>query len=201
MPPQSNQLTLPFDKLTEKNLQSIVKKFKKAGYTVTAIDAPNVAKRESGFLIKNFTLTFEDGQQIQVRVKADGTIFQVKLNRKVVPVRNVDNMDKAVVEMADYMYYNAKAFARAKAQRERRKLNPPKPSVTTTRAEKLAQATENLGILSENVEDLEKQFAEIMETVAFRQSSLERAQSELNAELAKTKRLEGEVAELQAHGA
>lgn len=201
MPPQSNQLTLPFGKLTEKNLQSIVKKFKKAGYTVTAIDAPNVAKRESGFLIKNFTLTFEDGQQIQVRVKADGTIFQVKLNRKVVPVRNVDNMDKAVVEMADYMYYNAKAFARAKAQRERRKLNPPKPSVTTTRAEKLAQATENLGILSENVEDLEKQFAEIMETVAFRQSSLERAQSELNAELARTKRLEGEVAELQAHGA
>lgn len=30
MPPKSNQVTLSFDKLTEQNLQPIIKKFKKA---------------------------------------------------------------------------------------------------------------------------------------------------------------------------
>ena len=133
MPPKSNQLTLDFEKLTEKALQPILKKFQKAGYPVIKVDAPNKAKRESGFLIKNFTLTFEDEQQILVRVKAGGTIFQVKLNNRVVPIKHVDDMEKAISEIANYLYDNAKAFAKVKAQRDRRKLKPPAPSITTTR--------------------------------------------------------------------
>ena len=98
MPPASNQLKLDFNKLTEKNLQPILKKFAKYEYPVVSVDAPNKGKRESGVLVKSFTLTFEDSQKVLVKVKSDGTIFQVRLNNKVVPIQHVDDLSKAVTE-------------------------------------------------------------------------------------------------------
>lgn len=202
MPPKSNQLTLDFEKLTEKTLQPVLKKFQKGGYTVVKVDAPNRAKRESGFLIKNFTLIFEDEQQILVRVKAGGTIFQVKLNNRVVPIKHVDDMEKAIYEMCNYMYDNAKAFARAKAQRERRKLKPPAPSITTTRKEKIEKAKADLEDISQNNADLEKQLAESNATIADCQTKLEVAERSLAQEKAKTANLEAQIAQLQkAQGA
>ena len=202
MPPKSNQLTLDFEKLTEKTLQPVLKKFQKAGYTVVKVDAPNKAKRESGFLIKNFTLTFEDEQQILVRVKAGGTIFQVKLNNRVVPIKHVDDMEKAISEIANYLYDNAKAFARAKAQRERRKLKPPAPSITTTRKEKIEKAKADLEAISQNNADLEKQLAESNSTITDSQTKLEAAERSLAQEKAKTASLEAQIAQLQkAQGA
>lgn len=157
----SKQLTLNFEKLTEKNLEPIAKRFKECGYNVVKIDAPNQARRESGMLIKNFSMTFEDGQTILCRVKAGGTIFQVKLNNKVMPIKAVDDMKKAIQEMADYMYGNAKSFARARAQREKRKIKgETRPSVTTTRAEKIAKAREELDALLQNIAEMEKEVAE-----------------------------------------
>lgn len=202
MPPKSNQLTLDFEKLTEKALQPVLKKFQKAGYTVVKVDAPNKAKRESGFLIKNFTLTFEDEQQILVRVKAGGTIFQVKLNNRVVPIKHVDDMEKAITEIANYLYDNAKAFARAKAQRERRKLKPPAPSITTTRKEKIEKAKADLEAISQNNADLEKQLAESNSTITDSQTKLEVAERYLAQERAKTASLEAQISQLQkAQGA
>ena len=202
MPPKSNQLTLDFEQLTEKTLQPVLKKFQKAGYTVVKVDAPNKAKRESGFLIKNFTLTFEDEQQILVRVKAGGTIFQVKLNNRVVPIKHVDDMEKAISEIANYLYDNAKAFARAKAQRERRKLKPPAPTITTTRKEKIEKAKADLEAISQNNADLEKQLAESNSTITDSQTKLEAAERSLAQERAKTASLEAQIAQLQkAQGA
>lgn len=202
MPPKSNQLTLNFEKLTEKALQPVLKKFQRAGYTVVKVDAPNRAKRESGFLIKNFTLTFEDEQQILVRVKAGGTIFQVKLNNRVVPIKYVDDMERAIGEIADYLYDNAKAFSRAKAQRERRKLKPPAPSITTTRKEKIEKAKADLEVISQNNADLEKQLAESNILISDNQAKLDAAERSLAAERAKTANLEAQIAQLQkAQGA
>lgn len=202
MPPKSNQLTLNFEKLTEKALQPILKKFQKVGHTVAKVDAPNKAKRESGFLIKNFTLTFEDDQQILVRVKAGGTIFQVKLNNRVVPIKHVDDLEKAINEIADYLYDNAKAFAKAKAQRERRKLKPPTPSITTTRKEKIEKAKADLEAVSKNNSDLEKQLAESNILITDNQTKLEAAERSLAVEKTKTANLEAQIAKLQkAQGA
>lgn len=197
MPPKSGQITLDFDKLTEKSLQPIIKKFKKGGSEIVKVDAPNKAKRESGFLIKNFTLTFEDGQQVLVRVKAGGTIFQVKLNNRVVPVKHVDNIDKAVIEIADYVYDNAKAFARAKAQRERRKLKPPTPAITTTRKEKIEKAKADLEVVSQNNADLEKQLMESNAAISDSQAKLDAAERSLAQERTKTANLEARIAQLQ----
>lgn len=202
MPPKSNQLTLDFEKLTEKSLQPILKRFQKVGYPVSKVDAPNKGKRESGFLIKNFTLTFEDEQQILVRVKAGGTIYQVKLNNRVVPIRHVDDMEKAINEICDLMYDNAKAFARAKAQRERRKIKPPAPAITTTRKEKLEKTKADLEMISQNNADMEKQLAESNSLIGDNRIKLEDAERSLAAEKAKTANLEAQIAQLQkAQGA
>lgn len=183
MPPQSKQLALDFDKLTEKNLQPIVKRFKECGYNVVKVDAPNKAKRESGMLIKTFTLTFEDGQQIQARVKSGGVIYQVRLNNKVVPVKNVDDMKKAVSEMSDYLYGNAKAFARARAQREKRKIKgETRPSVTTNRQEKIAEKRAELEELQQSIANMEKELAEVNAAHAGKNSELEALRAE-NASL------------------
>lgn len=199
MPPKSAQITLDFDKLTEKGLQPLLKKH---GYEVAKVEATNKGKRESGFLIKNFTLNFEDGQQILVRVKAGGTIFQVKLNNRVVPVKHVDDMDKAIIEIIDYLHANAKAFARAKAQRERRKLKPPAPAITTTRKEKLEKAKADLAMVSQNNADIEKQLAESNATIDDNKGKLEAAERALAQERAKTASLEAQIAQLQkAQGA
>ena len=100
--------------MTESSLKPIAKNFDKWQCTVASITATNKAKRESAFLIKDFTFVFKDGQKLLIRVKADGTVFQPKLNNKVVPIRHVDDIDKAVIELVDYVQGNAKAYERAK---------------------------------------------------------------------------------------
>lgn len=196
MPPKSNQLTLDFEKLTERNLQPIIKKFKKAGYTVTKVDAPNKGKRESGFLIKSFTLTFEDEQTLLVRVKSGGVIFQVKLNKKVVPVKHVDDMDKAISEMCNFMYDNAKAYERVKKQRERQKIKPPAPSITTSRKEKIDKLTRDLELLNQNLASLDGEFAQNKAWVDEAEKTVAALREELEAEKRITADLEAEIEKL-----
>lgn len=197
MPPKSNQVALDFDKLTEANLKPILKRFAKWHCPVASVDAPNKGKRESGFLVKHFTLTFEDGQQMLVRIKADGTVFQVKLNNKVVPIKHVDDMDKAIIEMVDYVQDNAKAYARAKIQREKRKIKPPVPSIKTTRQEKLVQEKEKLEQISQSNAAVERQYSETLAGIAAKQTELEAAEKALAQEKEKTRALEAEFAALK----
>ena len=191
MPPATKQVRLPFDKLTESGLKPIVKKFEKWGLKVASIDSTNRQKRESGMLLK-------DGQKMLVRVKSDGTVFQVKLNNKVVPIKNVDDMDKAVIEMVDYVQDNAKAYERAKIQREKRKkLNIQPPRVVTTRQEKIAAAKQSLSELSSANSELEKQNDELSISIAGKQAQWDSLYKELEQETAITKELEREIANLE----
>lgn len=197
MPPLSSQVVLNFDKLDERGLKKLVKKFQTKGLEIASIDAPNKGKRESGFLTKQFTLTFEDGQQMLVRVKADGTVFQVKLNNRVVPIKNVGDIDKAISEMVDYIQDNAKAYARAKVLREKRKAKPPVPSIKTTRREKLRQAKEHLEKLSQSNASVETQYNESVAKIAEKRAELEAAEKSLVREQERTRALEAEFAVLK----
>ncbi len=198
----TKQVRLPFDQLTESGLKPTIKKMEKWGLKVSSVDAPNRARRESGFLLKDATFTFEDGQKMLVRVKADGTVFQVKLNNKVVPIKHVDDMDKAIVEMVDYVQANAKAYQRAKLQREkRRRLNIEPPAVVTNRQEKIERAKAQLTELTTANGELDAQAAEMQATVTAKQGELKKAESELAAERDKTTTLERTFAELSGQGA
>lgn len=194
----SKQVRLPFDKLTESNLKPIIRKMEKWGLEVDSVDAPNRAKRESGFLLKDFTITFADGQKMLVRVKSDGTVFQVKLNKKVVPIKHVDNMDKAIGEMVDYVQENAKAYERAKLQRERRrKLHIDPPPVITNRREKIERAKGQLAELTTATEGLQAQISETEGTIQTKQNELDKAEAALKVEQGKTTDLERILTELE----
>ena len=184
MPPISNQIKLDFENLTKAGLKKLLKVFEKQQCPVASVDAPNKSKRESGMLTKSFTLTFEDGQNLQIRVKADGTVYQVRLNNKVMPIKHVDDLDKAVTEMIDYVQDNAKAYERAKIQREKRKIRVPKPAVLTSRKEKIAQAKEELDQLDASNTALEQQKAELDAAMSDKSGQLERVMRDLDAEKA-----------------
>lgn len=200
MPPISNQIKLDFENLTKAGLKKLLKVFEKQQCPVASVDAPNKSKRESGMLTKSFTLTFEDGQNLQIRVKADGTVYQVRLNNKVMPIKHVDDLDKAVTEMIDYVQDNAKAYERAKIQREKRKIRVPKPAVLTSRKEKIAQAKEELDQLDASNTALEQQKAELDAAMSDKSGQLERVMRDLDAEKAKTEKLEATLAALQKNG-
>lgn len=198
MPSNSKQVKIDFDKMTESGLKPIAKKFDKWQCPVATISATNKGKRESGFLIKDFTFVFEDGQKLLVRVKADGTVFQTKLNNKVVPVRHVDDIDKAVIELVDYVQGNAKAYERAKIQREKmRKLNIEKPRIVTSRAEKIAGYTEEFDKITQINADLQKQVDDYQTSNSGKESDLERAEGDLRVELARTESLTSEIKKLE----
>lgn len=197
----SKQVRLPFDKLTESNLKPVIKKMEKWGLKVSSVEAPNRGRRESGFLLKDATFAFDDGQKMLIRVKADGTVFQVKLNNKVVPIKHVDNMDKAIGEMVDYVQANAKAYQRAKLQREkRRRLNIEPPAVATNRREKIERAKAQLTELATANEELDAQTAEMRAAVNTKQNELKKVESELAAERNRTTVLERTLTELSGQG-
>lgn len=196
MAPATKQVRLPFDKMTETNLRPFIKKFEKWGVHISKIEASNVGKRESGFLLKDALFIFEDGQKMLVRVKSDGTVFQVKLNNKVLPLKSVDNVDKAVIEIVDYIQANAKAYERAKIQREKRKAKPDTPSVTTSRREKISRVQDELRELSASITDLDQQHTEAQSRAQNKQAELQKAESEFAAEKEKTAKLEHELASL-----
>lgn len=132
-----------------------------------------------------------------VRVKADGTVFQVKLNNRVVPIKNVGDIDKAISEMVDYIQDNAKAYARAKVLREKRKAKPTVPSIKTTRREKLRQAKEHLEKLSQSNASVETQYNESVAKIAEKRAELEAAENSLVREQERTRALEAEFAVLK----
>lgn len=193
MAPPTKQVRLPFDRLTEANLKPIVKKFEKWGVKIAEIDAPNKAKRESGSLIKEVMFTFDDSQKVLIRVKADGTVFQVRLNSRPVPIKHMDDLDKSIVEIVDAVQGNAKAFARNRITQAKVRNTPKPPPVTTTRQEKLAVARTELQELTAAVAELEAREGELQKTVDERRTELEQTKSALELEKARTIRLESEL--------
>lgn len=123
-----------------------------------------------------------------MRVKGDGTVFQVKLNSRVVPIKHVDDMDKAIVEMC-------KSYGRAKQQRERKKKlgKVEKPRVTTTHKEKIASYSEQLETLLEIEKDLAEQIKQAAKNAEPKEQQITQARRDLEQELARTESLTTQI--------
>jgi hypothetical protein len=118
---------IDFEKFNKAGLKPILDKFEKAALPIASVDADNKAKRESGFQVKTAIINFESGQKLQVKAKAGGSIFQVKLNSKVLAIKYVDDLDKAIQEVIDYVKENEKSYQKQKEkQLARQKVNVPK---------------------------------------------------------------------------
>lgn len=147
-------LTIDFEKFDKAGLKPVLKKFETAGLPIEDVEATNKAKRESGFLMKTATLIFASGQKLAVKIKAGGGVFQVKLNGKVIPIKSVDDIAKAVDEVVTYVKANEPAFTKQK-EKKAGVVNVPKlKAVNTSTAaqiETISATVEQLKSTNENI--------------------------------------------------
>jgi flagellar biosynthesis chaperone FliJ len=111
-------ININFDKFNKVGLKAVLDKFNKADLPVADVVADNKAKRESGFQVKTAAINFESGQKLIVKAKAGGSIFQVKLNNKVLPIKHVEDLDKAVDEVISYVKENEKNYEKQLARQK-----------------------------------------------------------------------------------
>lgn len=138
----------------DKAAKAVIRYFTKAGAEVIAQDVDTRVKRTSGVSYREMTLTFDDSQQMILRVKQTGDIYQVLLNGKVVPVKNQDNHIKAVEELAAMVQSNRakfqKALSRVKAEIPK-SIKTAAPKLEAALAEKIEATKTAIRIVKEEL--------------------------------------------------
>ncbi len=194
-------LTINFDKFDKTGLKPVLKKFEKAGLVVDDVEATNKPKRESGFLIKTAVMVFGSGQKLTVKAKAGGGIFQVKLNSKILPIKAVDDMDKAVDEVIIHVKANEGNYLKQKEKAAARIKVPKIKNVNTSVAAQIDTVTASIEQLKGANENARTEIAGVTETVTQLTGQLTGLESELTAEKQKTESLMLEIETLTQEGA
>lgn len=191
-----------FARFDEQGLKKVVAEFKKAGLVVTDIDADNKPKRESGVQTKTAILYLQDGQNITLRVTAQGDVYQVRLNTKVIPVKNTTDFKLAMAEIAEKVSKNASAFARAQQKRLATKQAGSKGSEAMLSAR--VSSRHQLKSLQARLTELQTEKAELdaeqraaAESLANKQQQRDAMAAKLAEEKARTQELREELARLQ----
>jgi hypothetical protein len=192
-------IKINFDKFNEIGLKPIIKEFEKEGFPIARVEADNKPKREAGFLCKTATFFFESEQKLSVKAKADGGIFQVKLNNKAIPIKNVDDLDKAVKEVIAFVEKNEPTFLkRKKASMSKQKIAIPKiRSVRTSTVQQTEEMAAALEEVSDAVSEIERDKMAFGLTVSEKQATVTDLKRQLAAENDKTDQLQIELDRLQ----
>ena len=74
--------------------------FRRAGVEVIKTESDGRTRRIAGISYREVVFTFADSQSLGLRVKATGDVYEVRLNGKQVPVKEQDDPNKAVFELA-----------------------------------------------------------------------------------------------------
>jgi len=150
-------LLFSFEDLSSKDkaAKDAVKYFARAGAHVVQQDVPATTKRSSGITYREMSLTFADSQQVVLRIKQTGDIFQVLLNGLVLPIKNQDDHVKAIAEIVQAMDAGRSKFQKKLAAAQVR----PPPGIRTA-APKMEQ------ILTEKRDALKVAIADVREQIA-----------------------------------
>jgi hypothetical protein len=168
-------LTFDYDKFDKKGLEKVSKQFDKESLPVAEVKGDNKPKRENGFQVKTALITFESGQKLEVKAKADGGIFQWKLNSKILAIKNYMQLDQAMKEVVSYVKENEPNYQK---QREKQlakvKIAVPtiKP-VNSTVAEQTAAFQTSIDELAGQNEALNSQIADASTQADGKQSDLD----------------------------
>jgi len=105
-------LLFEFDDLGNKAkaTKAAEKAFARAGAEVASVHVEPKIKRTAGVTYREVALTFNDSQIVGLRIKRTGDIYQVLLNKKIVPITHQDNHTKAVAEIVALMERGRSAF-------------------------------------------------------------------------------------------
>lgn len=189
-------LSIDFKNFNKKGLKKVVDAFEKQALPVAEVAATNRPKRESGFQTKAATLHFESGQKLLLKAKSNGSIFQVKLNNKAIPIKHVDDLNKAVKEVISFVKKNEPKFLKAKKKREERAKGhipkPPKPA-TTSAKKQLDQVSQTLGAIKDEISGIEKEVETSAGNVQAKTANLETLRLRLEEENQESETLQAEL--------
>jgi len=112
--------------------RAVMKLFSKNHSTVVSQSIDTKIKRSSGISYREMSLTLGDSQVVVLRIKSSGDIFQVSLNKKLIPIKNQDDQGAAVIEII-----NAVNAGRTKFQKKLAALAAKLPTAIKTAAPKM----------------------------------------------------------------
>lgn len=125
---QPNEKTAP---------KELLRVFKRAGAEIVQ-SSVDKAKRQNSVSFKAIHLTLSDSQLIELRVKESGDIYQVLLNKKILPIKAQDDEKTAVGEIVKAWQANINKFQAALARQK----SPLPKGVKSTR-KKLIETLKN----------------------------------------------------------
>lgn len=190
-------VSFDYDNFTEQGLKDVTKEFESNGLNVVSVDADNRPKRQSGVQTKRAVFTFDDGQTTTLQATSHGTIFQVRLNRKVLPVRNVDDLKKAIGEIADKVKANTKSYRRnLRNQDSRRKRSTVSPARISVKKQ-LEGYQQQIAELQEDNTKTTQQRDSFAEQVQTKQAARDDLTSQLEIERSRNEQLHAELDQLQ----
>ncbi len=195
---------LPFDELNEKGLDRLKKAISKAGYEVVKITPAGPARRKDGIPVKTFGMKGIDEQEMQVQVNDTGDISGLKLNGKNVPYTPVKTMAELGKTLADLFKKSSSAFqkslsrklARA-AKKDTDKNQPSTSKGIKSRVQMLSDARARRDVLKEGIATVTQKVAALSEESNLTQKDQDNTQAELTMEVAKTKQIQEQIAQLK----
>lgn len=144
-------------KQDDEAVKKITSAFTRAGAKVVKVEVMPNLKRRAGISYKEINLSFADSQIVTFRVKETGDIYQVLLNKSIVPLRNQEDHVLAIGEVVTVMERKRQAF-----QKKLARLKPKMPnSIKTTVPKKQELLKTRKQELLEAIEEAEKELEEL----------------------------------------
>jgi len=141
----------------DKAIGAAKRAFEKAGATVTSVDVDAKVKRVSNVSSRDVHFGFADSQTASFGVTATGDVFQVKINGRLIPLKNQDDHQKAITEIVAAM---AKGRAKFQAALAKVKVDLPK-SIRTAAPRMEVVLREQIAAVDEAIGAAETRLAEL----------------------------------------
>ncbi|HAS6077944.1 hypothetical protein [Vibrio vulnificus] len=197
-------LSFDYAQFNEKGLKKVIDEFKRQDLQVTSVEADNKAKRQSGVQTKKATLHFADGQKLMLQATAQGAIFQVRLNTRVIPIKHVDDLKKAVAEIAGKVSANSKQFQQTLKKRAARASSTSKDSSSrakTSLKAQIALANADKQDLEASVAEKRKQKQALEDSLPAKEQRKSDISTHINQEYSVSEQLEAELKQLEESAA
>ncbi len=168
-------LTIDFNKFDKKGMKKVLDLFDKAALPVSDVEANNKATREAGYSIKQATITLESGQVLVLKIKAEGSLYQAKLNGRVLAIKNYIKPDSFMDEVIGYAKDNEPNYLKQKekAALKQKVAVPTIKPVNTTVAEQSQQFQATLDALKGQNETAQNEITALVPVVTEKRTTLD----------------------------
>lgn len=142
--------------------KKLLNAFKHAGAQIVASWVEGKIKRENGVSYRQICLVFADSQQITLRVKQTGDVFQVRLNKKVMALKEQNDIKQAIIEIIKLVDQNTRKFQRTLTQK---RISLPSGMKSTIKRKEIVLA-EREKELDQRIEEAKAMVSSLLQGVA-----------------------------------